>query len=213
MENVVFKATRRDVKGKQVKAMRREGKLPAVIYGHAMEPRAITLDMHEASRQLFDLTSSSIVKIDLDGEMLTALVRDKQRDYLKASFLHVDFQVVSMTEKIRAYVQIHLTGKAPAVRDFNGVADQVVSEVEVEALPADLPESFTVDLSGLTEIGSRICVGDLVVPQGVEVLADAEEIIVSVTAAVAEVSEEELEGGAAEPEVIEKGKKEEEDEE
>ena len=167
MESVVFKATKRDVKGKQVKALRREGKLPAVLYGHGFEPRAITLDMREASRQLFDLTSSSIVKIDLDGEMLNAIVRDKQRDYLKASFLHVDFQVVSMTEKLRAYVQIHLTGKAPAVRDFNGVADQVISEVEVEALPADLPESFFVDISSLTTIGSRICVGDLQVPAGV----------------------------------------------
>ena len=209
MESVVFKAAKRDVKGKQVKALRREGKLPAVLYGHGFEPRAITLDMREASRQLFDLTSSSIVKIDLDGEMLNAIVRDKQRDYLKASFLHVDFQVVSMTEKLRAYVQIHLTGKAPAVRDFNGVADQVISEVEVEALPADLPESFFVDISSLTTIGSRICVGDLQVPAGVQLLADPEEIIVSVTSAVAEEVAEETEGGAEEPEVIEKGKKEE----
>jgi large subunit ribosomal protein L25 len=214
MESVVLKATKRDVIGKKVKAMRRNGQLPAVLYGHGIEPHPITLDMREASRALFNLTSSSLVKIDLDGETFTALVRDKQRDYLKASFLHIDFQVVSMTEKIKAYVQIHLEGVSPAVRNFNGVVDLVTSEIEVESLPGDLPASFVVDISGLEALGSHISVGDLQIPQGVEVLLDKETIIVSVTSAVAEVAAEEGEEvSAAEPEVIEKGKKEEEVEE
>lgn len=213
MESVILKATRRDVIGKQVKALRRAGQLPAVLYGHKFDPRPIALDMRDASRVLASLTSSSLVQIDLEGEMLTALVRDKQRDYLKATFLHVDFQVVSMTEKIRAYVQVHITGKSPAVRDFNAIAEQLINEIEIEALPGDLPEVFTVDISGLATIGNHIQIKDLVVPAGVEILMDMEEIIVSITAASmeAEVAEEEVEAAAGEPEVIEKGKKEEEE--
>ncbi|MCE5207641.1 MAG: 50S ribosomal protein L25 [Chloroflexi bacterium] len=215
MESVVIKATRRDITGKQVKALRRQGLLPAVLYGHQFDPRPITLDMREASRSLAGLTSSSLVKIDLDGEIFTALVRDKQRDYLKASFLHIDFQVVSMTEKIRAYVQVHVVGKSPAVRDFNAVAEQLISEIEVESLPGNLPESFSVDISSLATIGSHITVKDLIVPEGVEILLDNEEVIVSITASSTEeeVVEEAVEGDTEEPEVIEKGKKEEETEE
>ena len=215
MESVVIKATKRDITGKQVKVLRRQGLLPAVLYGHQFDPRPITLDMREASRSLAGLTSSSLVKIDLDGEILTALVRDKQRDYLKASFLHIDFQVVSMTEKIRAYVQVHVIGKSPAVRDFNAVAEQLISEIEVESFPGNLPESFSVDISSLATIGSHITVKDLIVPEGVEILQDNEEVIVSITASSTEeeVVEEAAEGGTEEPEVIEKGKKEEETEE
>src|SRR5512134_953737 len=108
MEKVVLKATKRDVIGKQVKAMRRAGKLPAVIYGRRTEPISIALDAHGASLVLGKLTSSSLVTIDLDGTEYPALVREKQRDYIKNRLLHVDFLTVSLTEKLTAYVAIEL---------------------------------------------------------------------------------------------------------
>ncbi|MFZ5910317.1 MAG: 50S ribosomal protein L25 [Chloroflexota bacterium] len=208
MEKVVIKAEKRAVVGKQVRALRREGKLPAVIYGRHIQPISIVLDSHTASRTLAKLTSSSLVTLDLDGKEYPALVREKQRNYIKNSLLHVDFLAVSLTEKITASVSIQLEGVAPAVKDFNAILVTGLTELEVECLPTDLPERIVVDISGLKEIGDGVYVSDLVVSDKVEVLSEPEEMIVVATAMAAE-EEEVVEGEAAEPEVIEKGKKEE----
>ncbi len=212
MDNVVLKAARRDVTGKQVKALRRQGRLPAVLYGHHIEPIAISLDAHEASLTLTGLSSSTIVTIDLDGEQHAALVRERQKDYLRNAFIHIDFQVVSLTEKIRAMVRIEVHGNSPAVKDFNAVLVNNITQVEVEALPRDLPERLTVDVSSLANIGDVIHVRDLVVSDKVQILEDPEEIIVVATGAAPEEVEEVVEVEEAEPEVIERGKKEEEEE-
>src|SRR5512143_1285037 len=118
MDNVVLKAARRDVTGKHVKSLRRQGRLPAVLYGHKFAPIAISLDAHEASLALHGISSSAIVTVELDGEQHAALVRERQRDYVKNTFLHIDFQVVSLTEKIRTMVHIEVHGLSPAVKDF-----------------------------------------------------------------------------------------------
>jgi ribosomal protein L25 (general stress protein Ctc) len=98
MEKVVLNATKRDVVGKQVRALRREGKLPAVIYGRHTEPLNINLDAHTASLALGKVTSSSLVTINLDGTEYPALVREKQRDYIKNHLLHVDFLAVLLND-------------------------------------------------------------------------------------------------------------------
>jgi len=121
MEKVVLKAEKRDVIGKQVKAMRRAGKLPAVIYGRRTEPINVSLDAHTASLVLGKLTSSSLVTIQVDGAEYPALVREKQRDYIKNRLLHVDFLAVSLDESIRATVSLNFVGVSPAVKDFNAV--------------------------------------------------------------------------------------------
>ena len=214
MEKVVIHATKRTVIGKQVSALRRAAKLPGVIYGHKMDPLPITMELKESTRVLNTTTSSSVITINLDGTEYAALVREKQRDYLKNRFIHVDFQAVSQTEKIRAEVDIVMVGHAPAVKDFNGVVVEGVNSVHVEALPKDLPEKFTVDLSGLAQIGDSITLKDIAIPEGVTILDPLEEMIILITAPAAEeVEEVAVEEGGAEPEVIEKGKKEEEGEE
>jgi large subunit ribosomal protein L25 len=140
MEKVVINATKRDVVGKQVKALRREGKLPAVIYGRHTEPVNINLEAHSASMALAKLSSSSLVTINVDGTEYPALVREKQRDYIKNRLLHVDFLAVSMTEKLRTRVSVHFIGVSLAVKDFNAVLVKNLEELEVECLPTDLPE-------------------------------------------------------------------------
>jgi large subunit ribosomal protein L25 len=216
MERVVIKAEERDVVGKQVRALRRDGKLPAVVYGFGIEPISIILDAHSASRILAKATSSSLVTIELAGKQYPTLVREKQYDFIRNELIHVDFLAVSMTEKITANVGIVVEGTAPSVREFNAIIVNSLTELEVECLPADLPERFIVDISGLAEIGDGIYVRDLTPPANVEFLNDPDEIIVVATAmAEEEVEEEEVlesEEGE-EPEVIEKGKKEEEEEE
>jgi large subunit ribosomal protein L25 len=219
MEEVVLKAEARSIIGKKVKVLRREGYLPAVIYGRDVEPIPICLNYHEASQILPGVTSSQFIVVDVDGEPHTTLVRERQRDPVTWRLLHVDFQELSMTEKLRTAVSLVLNGEAPAVANFGGIIVTGQESLMVECLPTDLPERIEVDLSVLEEIGDAIYVRDIQVPDKVEVLTDQEEMIALITApsAVEEEEEEEeleeIEGEVEEPEVIEKGKKEEEDEE
>jgi len=213
MDKIVIQATKRVVTGKQVGALRREGKLPAVVYGHKVDPTPITMDFREASRALVGLSGSSIITLDIDGKEVPVLVREKQLDYLRNIFIHVDFQAISLNEKIRAKVEIVHTGVAPAVKDFNGVVVTGISEIEVEALPKDLPERFIIDLSILKNIGDAIYLKDIPLPEGVEMLSSPEEMVINVTFVEEEKEVEAVEEGIEEPEVIERGKKEEEEEE
>ncbi|MBU4352844.1 MAG: 50S ribosomal protein L25 [Nanoarchaeota archaeon] len=215
MENVIIKATPRTVIGKQVRALRRAGQLPGVLYGRHIEPAPISMNVREASRILSRLTSSSLVTIDLEGQEFPSLVRESQRNPIKRNLVHVDFQVVSLTEKLRTHVGIEVTGISPAVKDFNAVLVTSLDELEVECFPQHLPERIVVDISRLANVGDGIHVRDIILSENVKVLSDPEEMVVVVTASrveeVEEVAAEAIPGQEmAEPEVIEKGKKEEE---
>lgn len=212
MEREVIEAVRRSVIGKQVKALRREGKLPAILYGSTIEPTPVLMDLKSASNTLNRLPGSALVSINLEGENLVSLVREKQRNVLTGTITHVDFQVVSMKEKIRTEVSVEIRGEAPAVKNFNGILVQNVDELEVEALPGDLPERIIVDVSGLTNIGQSVTLRDIAIPEKVTVLDDLDLVLVVVTAPEAEEVVEVAEVVGEEPEVIEKGKKEEEEE-
>ncbi len=217
MERPVIHATRRTVTGKQVGQLRREGKLPAVLYGHQIESTPVTLDLRQATRSMSGLTGSSLITIDLDGVEHAVLLREVQRDYIRGTLLHVDFQVVSLTEKIKAMVPVVLEGVAPAVRAQAAAIVTNLNEVEVEALPQDLVDRFPVDITSLAAVGDAVYVRDLQAPQGVEIISDPDEVVVIATAAVSAVEEEEeaeeVVEEAEEPEVIERGKREEEEEE
>jgi large subunit ribosomal protein L25 len=209
MKKVVLKAAKREVLGKKVGALRRAGKLPAVLYGHGIESTPIMLEAHEATLRLSHLTSSSLVMIDLDGKEYPALVREKQRDYLKNRLLHLDFQVISMTEKVTTKVGLELTGTAPAVKAFNAVIVTVLNELEIECMPGDLPARVVVDITGLAEIGDSIHVRDVVISDKVKILDDPAETIVVASATREEKVVEEVpaEEGAA-PEGGEAGQEE-----
>lgn len=217
MEKTVLNATLRTVTGKKVGALRREGKIPAIMYGHGFKPTTITLDLHETTLALRGVSGSSIVDVSLDGKVHAALIREKQRDVIRGKLLHIDFQVVSLKEKLRTVVGIELTGEPTAIADFNGILVNGITGVEVESLPQDLPERIVLDVSGLANIGDGLFVKDIVLPGKVEILTDPEEMIAIVTTGTSLEAEEGEEEGVleqeAEPEVIEHGKKEEEGEE
>jgi large subunit ribosomal protein L25 len=216
MDEVVLKAVRRTVLGKQVKAIRREGKLPAVIYGHNLDPVSIVLDLRDTAKSLMGLAPSALVTVDVEGTPHKALVREKQRNKITGILLHVDFLAVSMTEKLRSQVYIEIVGVSPAIKDFDGVLMTGFDEVEVECLPQDLPERLVVDISGLLKIGDGIYVRDLAVPEGVKILEDPDTMVALITAQAAieeEVAPVVEEVTTEEPEIIEHGKKEEEEEE
>jgi large subunit ribosomal protein L25 len=217
MEKEVLKATKRTVTGKQVKQLRRAGQLPAVIYGHHVEPVAITLNSRDATLSLSKVSSSTLITIDVEGTEYPTLVREKQRDYIKNVLTHVDFMAVSLKEKLRAEVSIEFVGASLAVKDFNAILVNGLTSLTVECLPSDLPEKFVVDISGLVVIGNGVHVRDVPAPENVRIMDDPDEMIVVATAPAKEEVIEvavvaPVEGEAVEPEVIEKGKKEEEGE-
>ena len=207
MEKTVMKANRREVIGKQVKALRREGKLPAVIYGHGIESTAITLDAHQTNKVLSSVGTSTLITIDLEGEEYSVLVRDRQHHVLLRHLLHVDFQVLLMTETVRASVSVVLGEEdAPAVESYGAMIITGVESLDIECLPSNLVDRIVVDISGLESIGDSILVRDLPVPDGITIMEDPGTMIVVATAPAAEEVEEpeeelELEEGA-EPEVI-----------
>ena len=215
MEKVVLKATKRDVIGKQVKALRREGKLPAVIYGRHLEPISIIMDAHTASLSLAKVSASSLVTVEVDGAEYPALVRERQRDYIKGVLTHVDFLAVDMNETLRTSVGLAYVGVSGAVKDYNGVIVHNLERLEVECLPGDLPERINVDISLLKQIGDIIRVRDVAVSDKVRILADEDETIAVVTITkeetAAPVAGAEGAAEAAAPELsVDRGKKEEE---
>jgi large subunit ribosomal protein L25 len=220
MDQVVLKAEKRDVIGKQVKALRRAGKLPAVIYWRHTEPINVLLDAHSASLALGRLTSSSLVTIEVDGTQYPTLVREKQRDYLKNRLLHVDFLAVSLNENIRATVIVNFVGVSTAVKDYNAVFVVNLQSLEVECLPTDLPERIDVDISVLARPGDGIRVRDVKVSDKVRLLDDPDTMVAVATFAKVEEEGAAVPGAegvtpsATEPELaVERGKKEDEGEE
>jgi large subunit ribosomal protein L25 len=213
MEKIVLKAVKRDVIGKQVKALRRAGQLPAVIYGRHVEPIAISLDAHTAGLAFSKVTSSTLVTIDVDGTEYAALVREKQRNFIKGNLTHVDLLALDLTEKIRTKVQLAFAGVAPAVKDFSAVLVHRMEAFEVECLPTDLPERISVDISSIKEIGNSVRVRDIALPESVVVLEDVDEIVIIATLAKEEAVAEgvAVPGAEAAPGLsVERGKKDEE---
>jgi large subunit ribosomal protein L25 len=216
-ERIVLPAEHRKVIGKKVKVLRREGKLPAIVYGSGIEPTPIVMDLRDVTRSLRSVTSSTLVMLDIEGQEQLALVRDRQVDRLKNLILHIDFLAVSMGQTLQATVPIRLIGHAPVLDDFDALVMQDTESLEVEVLPKDLPEVIEVDVSVLTELGSSISITDLDLPEGVNVLTDPDTLIAVALSAAREEEEEEEEEELlledVEPELIERGKQEEEEDE
>jgi large subunit ribosomal protein L25 len=213
-EEVTISAQKRTVIGKQVAQLRHAGKLPGVIYGRHLEAFPIQMEAHEVSRKLHKLTGSSVITIDIDGVLHKAIIREIQRDVIYSRPLHVDFLAISMTEKLKAVIDIVLIGEAPVLKLGEYILNQGVERVEVEALPSDLPERIEVDVTRLAKPDDMVTVADLNLGDKITVLTNAEEVVVSVgRPALEAVPEVEVEATELEPEVLEKGKKEEESEE
>ena len=221
MTENILPAAHRTITGKKVKNLRREGKLPGVIYGPNMDkPLPITLDRKEATKLLVKLTLSSLITIKFsEKEEYRVLLKETQKDYIRGLLTHVDFVEVAAGELIRTNVVVEITGDAPAVKDYNGVLMQQLNALQVECMPRDLPSSFVVDISELEQIGESVFVRDIVTTDKITVFDDPDSPIVTIigsSAAAIAAAEEEEEGleliaDTDEPEVIEKGKKEEDE--
>jgi large subunit ribosomal protein L25 len=215
MDEIVLKASARSKVGKGLYALRKSGKIPAILYGPGVDALPIELEEKTAARMLNGLTGSTLVRLEVGDKKFSVLLRDVQRDSILRTIRHVDFYAVPSDRVIRVHVPLQFTGVSAAVRDLGGVLVHLLSELEVECLPKDLVNGITVSLDPLEKVGDSIAIKDIHLPEGIKVLMDLEERIVAVTA---QAAEEEVVApvaaeAAVEPEVIERGKKLEEEEE
>ena len=193
MDTPKLKIQKRTLIGKQAKSLRQNGRLPGVLYGAGIESVPIELDLREASRLLSRASSSTLIELDLDNELHSVLVRETQRDVIRGNYLHVDFLKVAMDIRIRAVVPIELIGEAPAAEAAGVVLLTGVTTVEVEALPADLPDRITVNLEILENLEDSIAVADLFIGENVTMLTESEELIARPIYQAEEIIEEVVE--------------------
>ena len=189
----------RDKFGRDTKAVREKGLIPAELYGHGIENMHLAVDAKAFGKLYREAGENTIVsliisgnpsaKLGTSGEKRPVLIYDVQKHYLSDAVDLIDFYQVRMDEKITAKVPIEFTGEAQAVKEKGGLLTISLSEIEVEALPGDLPHRFVVDLSVLAEINQSLYVKDILVPKGVQVLVDLGTAVVTITE---KMKEEEL---------------------
>lgn len=215
MDQLILEAEPRTVTGKQVRHLRREGLVPAVIYGKATAPVHVQIPQRPLELVLTKAGEAALISLKIAGEadMRTVLVRDQQRNVLTQAINHVDFYAVVMTEKLRVHIPLSLEGEPPVLELAQGILLQPLEEVEVECLPGDLVSHISVDVSVLKTFDDAIHVRDLILPPGIEVLADPGELVATCTPIAEEKAEELVTAPVVAPEVevIKKGKKEEEE--
>ncbi len=218
---VKIKGEKREVFGKNAsRRIRREGKIPAILYGPQMENVSLTLE----KKDLFQILKSesgenTIFKVSFDSQTQDVMIKDLQKDPSSDRLLHVDLILITMDKEMRVSVPLVLVGEAIGVKSEGGFVDHALRELEIECLPKDIPEHIDVDLTEL-HLHQSIKVEELIPPPGVTLISDPGSVIAMIQAQAKEeevVVEEELEeegeviAGEEEPEVIKKEKAEEED--
>lgn len=178
-------ATVRDTK-KNPETLRKEGFVPAELYGHKENNIHIAVPEKDFSRAYKEAGESTVLNLAISGKKYPVLVHDVQKDYMSGRPRHVDFYIVSANEKISVSVPLSFEGEAPALKSAGAVLTKSMQEIEVEALPANLPHDIKVSLASLAAVGDAIRVKDIKAPKGVEFVADAESVIVSVGEAARE---------------------------
>lgn len=217
MKQVNLEVEARETSNKHfLKSLRAGGKVPAVFYGHSEKAVSLTIGAKKFEEVMKAGGSNVLITLKIAGADKTAIVKEIQRDVITRQPIHVDFIAVSLKDMIEVSVPLHIQGIAPGVKLSGGVLEHILREIRVKCLPTDIPSAINVDVSGL-EINHSLAVKDLPKIEGVEFLADPDSIIINIVAPTI-LEEAPAAGteaaaaatGPAEPEVISKGKKEEE---
>ncbi|MDO8536890.1 MAG: 50S ribosomal protein L25 [bacterium] len=173
--------------GKAVKTLRKQGLIPAELYGHGVKNLHLAVPVKDFHKVYKEAGANTVVNLVVDRatpggqERRPALIHEVVRDYITEEVSHVDFYEVRMDEEIRAKIPLEFINESAAVKEKGGILNKSMSEIEVEALPGDLPHGFKVDLTSLDDLNKSIYVKDVKVPKGVKVLVDLETVIVTVT--------------------------------
>ena len=203
MANLKLKAQPRDTHGTKVRHLRRDGKVPAVLYGKGEASVSLVVEEHELAAAI--RTRARMMDLDVGGKTHTIFLKEVQRDAIQETFLHVDFQKVRMDQVLRTKVALHLKGTAAGIAE-GGVVNQVFHEILVECLPADLPEAVECPVAHL-KLDQVLHLKDLAMPARVKAIGDPETVVVSVQKPKEEVAAVAgAEGEAKQPELIRKEK-------
>ncbi|OGC06735.1 hypothetical protein A2526_04610 [candidate division WOR-1 bacterium RIFOXYD2_FULL_36_8] len=182
MKKVYLEAEKRELLGKKVSGLRKNGVIPAIVYGHGMESFPISVPIKSFVKIIGgDVGKNAIIDLKIKNDTLPVLVHDVQRDVLGEDILHIDFFRIRMDEKIKTKVHVELTGESIGVKDEGGILVHNIRELEVECLPDRIPEKFEFDVS-LLNIGDSILVSDIEVKEGVKILANQTDSIVHISA-------------------------------
>lgn len=198
------------------RSLRRDGRVPAVIYGHAREPMSLSVPAREFERLLEKVAAeNTVIELHIDGTMARTLIREIQRHPVRRDVLHVDFQELVAGERVIVRIPIVLQGTPDGVRHSGGILSQIMQELECRVDPLNMPSHIDVDVTNVT-IGRSVHVSEMTIPEGVEVLDDPDSAVAVVAAPKEEVETPppgEAPEAAAEPELIRKPKEGEEEEE
>ena len=204
-------AARTDTGKGAARSMRRDGRVPAIIYGHQRAPQGLSLNAKELGRLLEGIAAeATVIELNVDGATSRTLIREIQRHPFKKQILHVDFQELVAGEKVTVRIPIRLVGTSEGVRLAGGIMDQTLRDLEIRVDPANIPNHIDVDVSGLT-VGHSIHVSELTLDAGIEVLTDGDATVCvcAIPKAIVEVAPV-VEGVAVdapvEPELIRKAK-------
>jgi len=191
MERSTLTSQGRTIQGKQVKKLRVQGVVPAVIFGPGTPAKSIQVSERELDKTL-QRASSALIDLFIGDEAApyAVLVRDVQRHPITGRLQHVDFYRVNLTEKLRTTVPLVFTGESPLVAEEDALLNRRMEELEVECLPADLPDHISVDVSSLRSMHDEIKVGDLVISPAITILEDANAVVVSLQSGRASMAEE-----------------------
>ena len=223
MADYAIEAESRTITGKKVKTLRNKGFVPVTVYGPKIEPVNLQMPYRPLELTLMAAGGTGLIDVNVGDEQYIVLTRDVQRDVLKRTILHVDFFAVDENTVIRAEIPIHLIGESPAVEARIGILLTGSNTLTIETLPGKLMRVIELDLTVLEEIGDAISVSDIDLGDDIVVINSPSETLARVVQPSAARAEEDLEEGeegeegeeleeGAEPEVISKGKGEEEEE-
>lgn len=201
-------ATKRS-KTDKLATVRNNGMVPAVVYGARVENTSISVSSIDFIKAFKEAGESSTLMLDIEGKKIDVLIHDVQVDPVKGFPIHVDFLAIDMSKPVEVQVPLEFIGVAPAEKSGLGSLMKVLHEVHIEALPKDLPHAITVDITSLETLQNQIHVKDIVLPKGVTMITNAEEVVALVAPAKAE-KEEEAPVDLSAIEVEKKGKKDEE---
>lgn len=183
-EKTKLKVEKRKITGRKVKTLRRQGFIPANIYGKNVKSLSVQIDSKSFLPVFKEVGESGLVELKVVGEDKPRhiLIHNVQPDPITGQPLHVDFYQVSLKEKVTAMVPVGLIGESPAVKEKVGILIQPLNEIEVEALPTELPDKFEVNINGLKEIGNAVTVSDLKVDKEVKILTPSNQILAKIEA-------------------------------
>lgn len=191
MQHPKLTAETRATLGKKVKQLRKDGKMPANVYGKHIESRAIQVTYTDFLAMYKELGETGIIDLIIDGKAVPVLIKNPQVNYKSHTPYHVDFYQVNLKEKIKTFVPVKLVGEPKAVADKLGLLMQVLQEIEIEALPESLPEAIEADTTSLEEVGDMLEVTDLTAPEGVTILTTADQVVAQISELVQEEKEPE----------------------